>query len=125
VSEPHKIKVLIADDHDILRLGLKIYLEANDDLEIVGEAADGKQVVALCEELRPDVVVMDVKMPVMDGLTATAIITQQYPQIAVVILTSALPQEVEREAYQVGGRAVLQKTAPSDHIPETIRQVVR
>jgi two-component system, NarL family, response regulator LiaR len=124
MSDPHKIKVLLADDHDILRLSLKIYLETNDDLEVIGEAADGQQAIRLCEELRPDVVVMDVRMPVMDGLTATAIITQ-HPEIRVVILTSSLPHEWEQVAYQAGAQAILQKTTPSNQIPETIRLAVR
>jgi DNA-binding NarL/FixJ family response regulator len=94
-------------------------------LEVVGEAADGQQAVRLCEELHSDVVLMDIKMPIMDGLTATAIITQQHPEIGVVILTSSLPPEREQEAYQAGSHAVLQKSLPSERIPQTIRQAVR
>lgn len=125
MSKSHKIKVLIADDHDMVRLGLKIYLETNDDLIIVGEAADGAQAVRLCEELQPDVVLMDVKMPVLDGLKATEVISQQHPEIGVVILTSSLQHETEQAAYQAGAQAILQKTLPSSQIPETIRLVVR
>ncbi|MEO8612441.1 MAG: response regulator transcription factor [Chloroflexota bacterium] len=125
MSEPQKIKVLIADDHLSVRLGLKIFLETNDDMVIVGEAANGQQTIALCEALRPDVVLMDVKMPIMDGITATAIITHQHPEIGVVILTNSVPLEVAQAAYQAGAKAVLQKTTPPFEIRETILLAIR
>jgi NarL family two-component system response regulator LiaR len=125
MPESQKIRVLIADDHEMVRMGLTIYLEVHDDLVIVGEAANGQQAIRLCDELQPDVVLMDVQMPVMDGLTATAVITQKHPEIGVVILTSSLPRDREQEAYQVGAQAVLQKNTSSERIRESILSAVR
>jgi len=118
------IRVLIVDDHEILRLGLAIFLEARDDLELVGQAANGQEAVELCAQLQPDVVVMDIAMPVMDGLTATAIITDQYPGIGVVILTSSLGGEGEPAARRVGASSYLRKTVTADEIASAIHAAV-
>jgi two-component system, NarL family, response regulator LiaR len=115
-----KIKVLIADDHDMVRLGLKIFLEVDDSLIVVGEAADGQQAIELCEALQPDVVLMDVKMPILDGLAATAIIKQKHPEVVIVILTSSFSAQMQEQAYQVGAQAVLQKGDRSDQLRKTI-----
>jgi NarL family two-component system response regulator LiaR len=118
------IRVLIVDDHEILRMGLAIFLETRDDLILVGEAADGKQAVELCDQLHPQVVLMDIGMPVMDGIMATRLITQKHPDIAVVMLTSSFVGGREQEARKAGASHYLQKNVGSEQIAATIRAAV-
>src|SRR5690349_24812083 len=82
------IRVLIVDDHAVVRSGLAAFLSIFDDLELVGEAASGQQALRMCEQLRPDVVLMDLVMPGMDGASATRAIRQQCPRMQVIALTS-------------------------------------
>ena len=84
------IRILIADDHDVVRQGLRTFLEIDPELEVVGEAADGHQAVRLAHRLRPDVVLMDLLMPEMDGIAATQLIRQELPDTEVVALTCVL-----------------------------------
>ncbi|HRJ57867.1 MAG TPA: response regulator transcription factor, partial [Anaerolineales bacterium] len=82
------IKILIADDHLLIRQGLRLVLDTEPDLELVGEASDGSEALRLCKKLKPDVVLMDLRMPTMDGLTAIERLRVEQPEIAVVILTT-------------------------------------
>ena len=82
------IKILIADDHLIVRQGLRLILETETDFELIGEASDGTEALKLCKKLKPDVVLMDLRMPNMDGLTAIEKLRFEQPEIAVVILTT-------------------------------------
>src|SRR5689334_9389985 len=84
------IRILITDDHSVVRQGLRMFLSLDPDLEIIGEAADGAEAVRLAGELQPDVVLMDLLMPGMDGITATGHIRRQYPDVEVIALTSVL-----------------------------------
>src|SRR3954471_2177783 len=84
------IRILIADDHSVVRQGLKMFLGLDSELEVVGEAADGSEAVKLAHQLHPDVVLMDLLMPVMDGITATQTIRRELPDVEVVALTSVL-----------------------------------
>src|SRR5207249_1614348 len=84
------IRILIADDHEVVRHGLRSFLEPDVELEVVGEAADGAEAVRMARGLRPDVVLMDLLMPGMDGVTATQLIRQEFPDTEVVALTSVL-----------------------------------
>src|SRR5439155_4576593 len=86
MSESGAIGVLIVDDHAVVRSGLEAFLQVHDDLELVGEAANGQQALHLCEQVQPDVVLMDLMMPGMDGATATRAIRQQFPHIQVIAL---------------------------------------
>src|SRR5436190_3783009 len=88
MTEPRKIRVLLVDDHPMLRRRLAAFLSVFDDLELVGEAGGGANAIRLCAQLRPDVVLMDVLMPDMDGATATKAIREQLPQTQVLALTS-------------------------------------
>lgn len=119
------IRVLIADDHQILRMGLVVFLEAQDDFILVGEAENGQQAVELCDQLEPDVVLMDVLMPVMDGITATHIITERHPEIAVLMLTSSFTGGREKEAREAGARDYMRKNVSGDVIAETMRAAVQ
>jgi two-component system, NarL family, response regulator LiaR len=123
MAHNHKIRVLIADDHEILRMGLAIFLEGFEDILLVGEAANGQEAVELCEKLIPDVVLMDISMPLMDGIAATRMIVGQNPQIAVVMLTSSFNGNNEEEALQAGARGYITKTANTIKIADTIRAV--
>jgi two-component system, NarL family, response regulator LiaR len=117
------IRILVVDDHQILRMGLTLFFETCDDFELVGEAENGQQAVELCDALLPDVVLMDVQMPVMDGITATQKIVQQHPQTHVVILTYSL-EGSPQEAIQAGARTVLTKTVSGDTLAQAIRATV-
>lgn len=118
------IRVLIVDDHEILRMGLAIFLETQDDLLLVGEAENGQQAIELCDQLHPDVVLMDIMMPVMDGITATHIIMQKHPDIAVLMLTSSFTGGREKEAREAGAQGYMRKNISGQVIAEMIRTVM-
>jgi DNA-binding NarL/FixJ family response regulator len=114
-----RVQVLIADDRPISRNGLRALLGTLPDITVVGEAADGREAVQLVEELEPDVVLMDVCMPVLDGLAATQIIKKRWPHIKVVVLTMyALP---EQEVMAAGADAFLIKGCPSSELFSAIQ----
>jgi two-component system, NarL family, response regulator LiaR len=103
------IRLVIADDHDAVRHSLRMVMETYDDIEVVGEAANGKEAVDLCEQLRPDLVLMDLKMPVMDGVTATKLIRQRFPQTRVLVLTSGIDTDMISAALVAGAQGYLEK----------------
>ena len=98
------IRILIADDHGIVRQGLKMYLQFDPDLDVVGEASNGKEALELAAKLRPDIILMDILMPVMDGLQATVAIRQELPETEVIALTSVLDDAIIHQAIRVGMR---------------------
>jgi NarL family two-component system response regulator LiaR len=118
------IRVLIADDHDMVRFGLSTFFETCHDLEVVGEARNGQEAIELCEEIQPDVILMDVRMPVMDGIAATRIIAKRYPHIAIIILTNSTGGYRSSEALDAGASLVLRKFISIDHLANAIRDVV-
>jgi len=119
------IRVLIADDHEMVRLGLATFIDTCDDLRVVGEATNGQEAVRLCEELQPDVILMDVSMPVMDGLAATRIIAGRFPRVAIVILTNSTGAQRAGEALDAGASLVLRKTVSIDHLANAIRDATQ
>ena len=123
VSKP--IRVLIADDHLIVRDGLRMILETSDDIQAVGEAADGVEAVRLAHELSPDVVLMDLRMPNMDGLTAIERLRLQQPQVAVVFLTTYNDDDLMRRGLRAGARGYLLKDTDRDTLFNTIRAAAR
>jgi len=120
-----KIKVLLVDDHTILRQGLRALLEACSDMTVVGEASDGQEAIAKVRELRPDVVVMDVAMPGMNGLTATRHILAEHPGIRVLILTQYDNREYVLPLIQAGVAGYVLKQAADTDLMMAIRAVYR
>ncbi len=117
-----KIRVLVVDDQRIVRLSLSTFIRAFEDLEAVGEAINGQEGVELCAKLQPDVVLMDVRMPDMDGIAATRLIHQVSPTTQVVLLTALPLQEVSQAAIEVGVSSYLLKNSGIAEIAEAIRQ---
>ncbi len=117
------VRVLLADDHKILREGLRRSLEVQG-LDVVGEAADGEEAIEMAEDLRPDVVLMDVTMPVLDGVEATRRIRQRLPEVRVVVLTMHADETTMARAIRVGADGYLVKDCSSDEIAEALRLVV-
>lgn len=119
------IRLLIADDHLIIRQGLRLILETEDDFEIIVEASDGAEAVQLCSEFEPDVVLMDLRMPGMDGLTAIEKLRENQPEIAVVILTTFNEDELMLRGLQAGARGYLLKDTDRIALFDTIRAAAR
>lgn len=119
------IRILIADDHLIVRQGLRLILETEDDLTLVGEAADGAEALARCAELHPDVVLMDLRMPGMDGLTAIEKLAIEQPTVAVVILTTYNEDALMLRGLRAGARGYLLKDTDREALFATIRAAAR
>jgi DNA-binding NarL/FixJ family response regulator len=120
-----RVRVLIADDHRLFVESLMLMLEVEDEIEVVGQAADGREAAALTEVLRPDVVVMDLDMPVMDGFEATSSVRRTSPRTQVVVLTGSRDPDDERRAFSAGAAAYLHKDTSVDELRETICDVAR
>lgn len=119
--EPNRIKVIIVDDHAVVRGGLRLFLLAFEDLELVGEAGNGEQALELCEKLEPDVALMDLIMPGMDGIQATQAIRERYPQIQVIALTSFEEEELVQAALESGAISYLLKNVSAGGLAAAIR----
>ena len=119
------IKILIADDHLIIRQGLRLILETENDFELVGEASDGAEALTLCKKLKPDVVLMDLRMPNMDGLTAIEKLRIEQPNIAVVILTTFNEDDLMLRVLQAGARGCLLKVTDRAALFNTVRAAAR
>lgn len=117
------VRVLVADDHPVYRLGLRSLLDSVEGVEVVGEATDGEEAVTAALELLPDVVVMDLRMPGMDGIEATQRITQRNPEVAVLLLTYTDEDEPILAALQKGARGYVLKDAGQDAILRAIHDV--
>ena len=119
------IKILIADDHLIIRQGLRLILETETDFELIGEASHGNEALSLCKKLKPDVVLMDLRMPNMDGLTAIEKLRIEQPSIAVVILTTFNEDELMFRGLQAGAHGYLLKDTDRSTLFDTIRAAAR
>ncbi|MBE7552518.1 MAG: response regulator transcription factor [Anaerolineales bacterium] len=115
------IRVLIVDDHAMVRKGLAAFLLVKADLELAGEASNGEEALRLCEQLRPEVILMDLKMPKLDGVAATRAIKSRYPHIQVIALTSFQEKELVQEAIRAGAISYLLKNVSADDLAEAIR----
>ena len=120
-----QISVLLADDHVVVRAGTRQLLERHPDITIVGEASTGQEAVQLADELRPDVVVMDIRMPGMSGVDATKAIKDAHPEMSVLVLTAHDDDEYVFALLQAGANGYLLKTAEADELVKAIRTVIR
>jgi DNA-binding NarL/FixJ family response regulator len=123
MSDEEVIRVLIADDHPVVREGLSAIVDAEDDILVVGEAWDGNEAVRLAHQLRPDVVLMDLKMPNMDGVEAIERIRSEVPGTYILILTTYADDEFILAGIRAGARGYLLKDAPPDELVRAIRIV--
>ncbi len=121
MSKSNTIRVMIVDDHDMVRRGLATFLRVKTDLELVGEASNGQEALQVCEQARPDVILMDLLMPEMDGPTATRAIRERCPQVQVIALTSFQEKELVQEALQAGAISYLLKNVSVNELAEAIR----
>ena len=117
------IRVVLADDQPLVRAGLRMILETEADIEIVGEAATGAEVVGICEQQQPDVVLMDVRMPEMDGIEATRLVTAAANPPRVLVLTTFDLDEIVYDALRAGASGFLLKDAPEERLTTAIRVV--
>ena len=125
MSESSKsIRVMLVDDHAVVRSGLSAFLLAYDDFELVGEASNGERAVQDCQRLQPDVVLMDLVMPGMDGATATGLIRENCPNTQVIVLTSFKEKELVEGALKAGAIGYLLKDVSADELAQAIQQAV-
>jgi NarL family two-component system response regulator LiaR len=118
------IRIMIAVDNAIVRFGLRVFIELFDDFQLVGEAATGNQALDLCRELHPDLILMDLIMPQMYGVIATKKITQHFPKIKILVLTSTIDYDLIDEAMQAGAQGYLLKNVTIDTLAQAIRSAV-
>jgi len=121
VTDPAPIRVLIVDDHAVVRMGLKMFFDHQADIEVVGEAADGSEGVAMARRLEPDVVLMDLLMPTMDGVTAIGRIKAERPETEIVTMTSFIEEEKVTSALEAGASGYVLKDAEAEEIAAAVR----
>jgi NarL family two-component system response regulator LiaR len=121
MNEKPRIRVLIVDDHDMLREGLASFLSAYPDLELAGQAATGSEALRICDEARPDVILMDLKMPEMDGVQTTRRILEDHPEVRIVALTSFGEEDLVRAELQAGAIGYLLKNVSASELAQAIR----
>jgi len=122
MTEKDPIRVIIVDDHAMLRRGLKFFLKGFDDLELVAEASSGREALELCAQVRPDVVLMDMVMPGMDGAEATRAIRQRCPDVQVIALTSFQEEDLIERALKAGAIGYLLKNVTADDLARALRE---
>ena len=120
-----RIKVLLADDHAIIRIGIRSILEDESDIEVVGEAADGKDALRKTQQLHPDVIVMDLVMPQLDGIQATEQVMKGHPRTKVIILTTFSTSDGITNAIRSGASGALLKSSADTELPLAIRSVFK
>ena len=117
------IKVLLVDDQTLIRQGIRLLLEIETDIQVVGQAANGRAAIEQVETLQPDIVLMDVRMPEMDGVAATREISARYPDVKVIILTTFEDDETVFEGLKAGARGYLLKDISSEEMAQAVRKV--
>ena len=121
MTADHRIRVMIVDDHTMMRTGLRYTLRSFDDLELVGETGSGAEAIRLCPQVEPDVILMDMLMPEMNGAEATREIKELYPQIQIIALTSFPEKDLVEQALQAGAIGYLLKNIDAQELAEAIR----
>lgn len=121
---PQNIQVMLVDDHNVVRSGLATFLKAYDDLNLVGEAKNGLEAVNLCQIKKPDVILMDLMMPEMDGIAATKAILIDYPDIKIIAMTSFEEEELVQGVLAAGAISYLLKNVTADELAKAIRDAV-
>jgi NarL family two-component system response regulator LiaR len=124
MNTPQTIQVMLVDDHNVVRSGLATFLKAYDDLELVGEAKNGLEALNLCHQKKPDVILMDLMMPVMDGIAATRAILANYPEIKIIAMTSFEEEELVQGVLAAGAMGYLLKNVTADDLAKAIRDAV-
>lgn len=119
------IRVLLADDHSMVREGLRLFLERDPELEIIAEAADGVEAVDLTRRFHPDVVLMDILMPMMDGISATTMILQEISDVEIIVLTSVLEHSSVVRAVKAGAKGYLLKDIEADDLCRAVKAAAR
>lgn len=121
MTPSHPIRVMLVDDHTMVRRGLATFLKVFDDMELVGEAGDGEEALQLCARILPDVILMDMVMPDMDGVTATRTIRQRFSTVQVIALTSFKEEGLVQRALQAGAIGYLLKDVSAETLAQAIR----
>jgi NarL family two-component system response regulator LiaR len=121
MSQEETIRVMLVDDHAVVRSGLSAFLMVYDDLELAGEASNGLEAVRLCETVKPDVILMDLLMPEMDGASATRIIREKCPNVHIIALTSFKEDDMVRNALEAGAIGYLLKNVSATELANAIR----
>ena len=124
-SPPERIRIVVVDDHYMVREGLKVLLSLVDDFEVVGEASDGAEAVTLCTSLQPDIVLMDILMPVMDGAEASALIAESCPATRIIALTSFVERDLVERTLDAGATSYLLKDSGPEKLVQAIREAHR
>ena len=124
MNTSQKIRVMLVDDHNVVRSGLATFLKAYDDLELVGEARNGREAVDLCRQKKPDVILMDLMMPEMDGIAATRAILAETPEIKIIAITSFEDEQLVQGVLAAGAISYLLKNVTSDELVRAIRDAV-
>ena len=121
VNDTAPIRVLLVDDHAVVRMGLKVFFDLQDDIEVVGEASDGSEGLAIARRLKPDVILMDLLMPNMDGLTAIGRIKGEMPETEIIAVTSFIEEEKVTAALEAGASGYLLKDAEAEEVAAAVR----
>ena len=124
MNSSSSIQVLLVDDHNVVRSGLATFLSAYEDLELVGEAKNGNEAVNFCHQQQPDVILMDLMMPIMDGISATRAILADYPEIKIIAMTSFDEANLVNEVLGAGAMSYLLKNITADELVKAIRDAV-
>ncbi len=125
MSEKNKIKVMVADDHPLVRHGIKTVFEAYDEIVLVAEAENGKEAIKMCEKYRPDIILMDIIMPVLDGVEATEHIINKWPDVKIIVLTSFDDKDHIKKSIKAGAISYVLKNISGAKLVKTIKDVYK